>query len=230
MVEFYLIFALKLSRLLGPPYIFIDNKAPEISNNPKANQLYDRLFHKVVENCQKLFLFSRMKAETDVRVQELWHYRFMHLVNANYNFVDEDLKTYEYVVYSMDYGKLLSVKAQESGTGAIIINTMIKQLDEMLNKADLILSSDRMRLPLYSMNLGGLCHTSLLLSLLPKEMEEEYKKKLTEILTKKLRKEMIASYIAEKGVEIADFSNVRFLIEQCVYDDLLDEAGENTQR
>lgn len=94
---------------------FTDAKAPEIKGNAEANELSNRIFQRVVKNKQKLFLCSVDKAESDHRIQELWHYRFFHIVNPIFTVIDDDGIPHDYIVYSMDYGKLLSLKVGEAG-------------------------------------------------------------------------------------------------------------------
>ncbi len=59
---------------------------------------------------QKLFLISSRLALQDRRIRELWNYRFIHLVEPNYDHIaaGELLRTYS--VYSMDYGRLVSLR------------------------------------------------------------------------------------------------------------------------
>jgi hypothetical protein len=106
---------------------FRTNKAPEVKNDPAAYSLFDHIFNSVIENRQKLFLITTKIAEKDSRVQELWHHRFIHLVNSDLVVLDEKSRPHSYSVYSMDYGKLLSIK--ETKKGEDIINTMLSVLD-----------------------------------------------------------------------------------------------------
>lgn len=103
---------------------FTESKSPEIKNYPQANTLFNKIFRKVVQNRHKLFLISAEKAEYDRRIQALWHYRFIHLVMSSFTTVDEDRIPHEYAVYSMDYGKLLSLKVDKAGQELVgIIST-----------------------------------------------------------------------------------------------------------
>jgi hypothetical protein len=94
---------------------FRDDKAPELRERPDVLSLYTRIFKSIVQNRQKLFLISADKAHSDDRLQQLWHYRFIHLVSASYQLMDDDNIPTEYCVYSMDYGKILSLKIDKRG-------------------------------------------------------------------------------------------------------------------
>ena len=45
------------------------------------------------------------------------------MVNQSYSYLDKNMKAREYTVFSMDYGKLLSLKANERGEK--FVNTMV---------------------------------------------------------------------------------------------------------
>ena len=94
---------------------FTESKSPEIKNYPQANILFNKIFSRIVQNRQKQFLISAEKAENDCRIQALWHYRFIHLMSPSHTAVDEVHIPHEYAVYSMDYGKLLSLKVDKEG-------------------------------------------------------------------------------------------------------------------
>jgi len=94
---------------------FINAKAPEINSNADAEILFRKIFKCVTSHSQKLFLVSTDKALTDNRIKELWHFRFIHLVNPSYEHLGEDHVPHEYSVYSIDYGKLLSLKVSQAG-------------------------------------------------------------------------------------------------------------------
>ena len=98
-------------------------KTYELRNSSDALKLFSGIFASVTETRQKLFLVSIDKAMSDRRIQELWHYRFIHMVNQSYSYLDKNMKAREYTVFSMDYGKLLSLKANERGEK--FVNTMV---------------------------------------------------------------------------------------------------------
>ena len=106
---------------------FLTNKAPEIKNHPAANRLFDKIFKQVIKTQNKLFFVSTIKAEMDERIQELWHYRFIHLRDSNFLHINEDGLPQDYSIFSMDYGKLLSLKATKKG------EDIIRVMDILLN-------------------------------------------------------------------------------------------------
>jgi hypothetical protein len=108
---------------------FEGNKTPEFVNNHEALKLYDKIFESAVRNKQKLFLISKDKAENNPLVLELWHYRLIHLVMPSLVIVDNENTLHTYNIYSMDYGKLLSLTVAEKGR--IIFEAMISSLDIM---------------------------------------------------------------------------------------------------
>ena len=109
---------------------FIDIKAPEINSNPDAQKLFQKIFKCVTSHRQKLFLVSTEKALADNRIKELWHFRFIHLVNPSYEHLGPDHVPHEYSVYSIDYGKLVALKVSEAGETAV--KKMISFLDPLL--------------------------------------------------------------------------------------------------
>ena len=108
---------------------FHQNKGPELNNNPNAKKLFDDIFKRVVKNKQKIFLCSREKTENNSLILELWHYRFIHLVSPSMTVLDENDFPKEYIVYSMDYGKLLSLKVNEKGKK--VVEGMTRGLDPL---------------------------------------------------------------------------------------------------
>jgi hypothetical protein len=171
---------------------FNTTKAREIKNNLPAEGLYKRIFNKVIQNRQKLFLISVEKAESDPRIQEIWHYRFIHLINPNYMAVKEDGNIYEYSLYSMDYGRLLSLKV--NATGEKIVDNMLSILD----KASFL---DRI-LPFRAISLA-----STIINL--------------PIIGETIKKAAGTYIVSREGVETADTSDVNYLIENCVVDSIL---------
>ncbi len=116
---------------------FTENKTPEIQNSQEANLLFTQIFQRVVQNKQKLFLVSSNGSIIDDRLRELWHYRFVHIVSENYTVLDKNGMPNEYKVYSMDYGKLLSLKIDAKGEKVV----------KIMNNAAMIISeiaADRM--------------------------------------------------------------------------------------
>jgi len=93
---------------------FTDSKAPNIQDDV-AEKLYKKLFQKVVQNRQKLFLLSASKAARDPRIQKLWHYRFIHLVVPAYTVITDSGDPEDYSVFSMDYGRLVALKTHKAG-------------------------------------------------------------------------------------------------------------------
>lgn len=170
---------------------FTVNKAPEIKNNPAANDLFEGIFNRVVQNGQKIFLVSANKALRDKRIQELWHYRFIHILDSSYIYLDKNQTPHEYFVYSMDYGKLLSVKVHKEGEK--VINGMIKTV-EFLSQ---IAAFD---------------------SIITDVFEELIK---TPEIGGPLKKFTGTFLVAGKGVETANINNLNSLIPDCVVDDLL---------
>jgi hypothetical protein len=94
---------------------FVDVKAPAIEGREGANHLFDLLFARIVKNRSgKAFLLTRSKCETDQRIRELWHYRFIHLIERSCSVLDMNDAFIEYSLFAMDYGKLMSLKVQRS--------------------------------------------------------------------------------------------------------------------
>ena len=85
--------------------------------------LYKKLFERVVQNKQKLFLITSELADKDERLRELLHYRFIHLVNPSYTVLTDKLLPHTYAVFSMDYGKLASLKAAKAGEQLVLAMT-----------------------------------------------------------------------------------------------------------
>lgn len=93
---------------------FRENKQPEISHNQRLKDVFDKLFRLVTDKRSKLFAVSSAIAEQSEVLRELWHYRFIHLVQERLPiFVDGSSRDYD--IYAMDYGKLLSLKRTREG-------------------------------------------------------------------------------------------------------------------
>ena len=177
---------------------FTSNKFPEIVNIHDGDNFYQRIFNKVVQNCSKLFLFSRQKAESSETVKELWHYRFIHIVNPSFAVIDENGIPHEYVLYSMDYGKLLSLKVNKNGEMFVdYMREYPKQLkEEIYSTTFRPVLSKLVKSPL----VGG---------------------KLKEIEIK-LKKDIGTDLVAKRGgVEFADPRDIDYLTKKCVLDSLL---------
>lgn len=101
---------------------FSNSKEPNIQDDT-AGKLYTKLFENVVKNKQKLFLLTAAKATRDGRIQQLWHYRFIHLVAPTYTVITEAGLPAEYSVFSMDYGKLLALKTHKAGEQVLDLMT-----------------------------------------------------------------------------------------------------------
>jgi len=165
---------------------FTETKSHTISFGYKAaNDLFNQIFDKVVKNGQKLFFVSAKNGDNRL-LKDLWHYRFIHLVSPSYIVVDENRTPHEYIVYSMDYGKLISLKAHK--TGQNIVNAMIESLDTTISE------------------------------IIP-EARDSLSQVITELGGEPL-KELGKTAAADKGVEIADMTNIKQL-ETYLVDDIL---------
>ncbi len=113
---------------------FSNTKAPALKSNPEAADLFGSIFKEVVKKKQKLCLFSTSSAERDVRLQELWHYRFLHVVHSPLPIPDEDGVPTDYTVYSIDYGKMVSMKVHAQGEAIVdkVMNSMGKAVSSFL--------------------------------------------------------------------------------------------------
>jgi hypothetical protein len=98
---------------------FISAKEPTIKSNPKAVVFYKKLFEEVVKNKQKLFLLTTEKAEANASILELLAFRCIHMVNPKYTALEEGGLPHEYTLFSMDYGKLASLKVQRAGENLV---------------------------------------------------------------------------------------------------------------
>jgi hypothetical protein len=106
---------------------FTSAKEPTIRSNPRSGNFYKKLFERVVANKQKLFLLTAEKALADESVQELLAFRFIHLVNEKYTVLTENNLPREYAVFSMDYGKLASLKVQRKGEQLVQIMSYVAE-------------------------------------------------------------------------------------------------------
>jgi hypothetical protein len=94
---------------------FNDTKLPELVNSPSAHLLFQKLFQHVTKTKQKLFVASTDRAARSPSLQELWHYRFIHLVEPSIDVRADDGSLEEYAVYSIDYARLLALKIDRAG-------------------------------------------------------------------------------------------------------------------
>jgi hypothetical protein len=77
-------------------------------------EAFNKLFQLVIKSGSKLFAVSSGFSEQNNILRGLWHYRFVHLIQPNLPiFTDGTL--IEYDIYSLDYGKLLSLKLTREG-------------------------------------------------------------------------------------------------------------------
>ena len=163
--------------------------------------MYDKIFKRVLKNGQKLFLLSSQKAGSNSLVQELWHYRFIHVLNEKYPVLSDDNLLQEYTVYSMDYGKLLSLKVNKTGESLV---------DNIASTAKIIIE--------IGLPLGRLGISEVIGRLIAKS-----------VIGGKLR-ELGSVMVANKGVETADSNNINSLIKDCLFDDLLsDYHGQSAE-
>jgi hypothetical protein len=180
---------------------FEENKSPEIKDLPEVNDLFNRIFARVLKNHDKLFLISVKKAETDPRVLELWHNRFIHLVNPNYLEVDESYTPHEYAIFSFDYGKLISLKLNARG----------EELLTVLEASTGVLA----RFP------SG----DTLTSFMGKNLKSVLSSRIVRDSVKmnaKINAKTMTELVKMQGIEIADLTNIDYLIKTCVIDDLLE--------
>lgn len=120
---------------------FTSFKQPNVQD-PRTQKLFRDIFQEVVKNKQKLFLLSSDKAANSTHIQQLWHYRFIHMVASTYTVIDSAGIPREYSVFSMDYSKLLTLKTQTSDeqlvdiltqvAGALVSNSFIALIDKTL--------------------------------------------------------------------------------------------------
>lgn len=92
---------------------FTDSKEPAISSYTPATDLFKKIFDHTVTNNQKVFFIT--KPNIDRRIKELWHYRFIHLLNPSVSLITKDKSICDFAVYSIDYGKLLSLRVHATG-------------------------------------------------------------------------------------------------------------------
>jgi hypothetical protein len=93
---------------------FQEDKQPEIADRTAVIIAFEELFKLVTSKSCKVFAVSSAIGEKSDALRELWHYRFLHLVQERVPLYSKgDLK--EYDVYAMDYGKLLSLKLSREG-------------------------------------------------------------------------------------------------------------------
>jgi hypothetical protein len=93
---------------------FQNEKMPELVSNAEASDVFDGLYELVIQKSSKVFLVRSPLARNHPILQELWHYRFIHLVAQNVPYIKENTPI-EYDVFSLDYGKLVAIKLQKGG-------------------------------------------------------------------------------------------------------------------
>jgi hypothetical protein len=119
-----------------------------------------------------------------------------HLINPNFVVIDENGLLQEYIVYSMDYGKLLSLKVNEMGE--TIVNSMI-----ITSKLIVAISgSSSTPFKLISTGISTVINAPGIKGRL---------------------KASLGAFVVSKrgGVESADIHDVNSLIKKCILDELL---------
>jgi hypothetical protein len=170
---------------------FLNTKAIVIRSDSPASLLYRDLFKKIVQMKQKLFLVSTGIAETDFRLQDLWNNRFVHLISKSFFVIDDAGTPAEYAVYSMDYGKVLTLKVHEAN----------ENLVSMMVRAARLLS--QVSGPLASI------------------ISESIVKYLSKsVVGGKLLDVPATALVAEKGVEAASLSDLNAVAKNYIVDDL----------
>jgi hypothetical protein len=185
----------KTETIISSAGYFTGIKASTLDEESETADLYDQIFDRVVSKRNKLFLVTPRKAKRDARIQELWHYRFIHLVYDDFTAVAENITPRTYSVYSMDYGKLLSLKFNKAGQ---------ELADRIAAAAEHVI--DSYKIPV----VGGLLGPVISL-ILEKQIGGQ------------LRKMGGTVVVAQNGVEDADVSDVAYLVENLVIDDLLEQ-------
>jgi hypothetical protein len=184
------------------------DKYKTIAESPGTLDVYIRLFNEIVQKRSKLFLLSTQKAESNEKIRELWHYRFIHLVKKNLPIRDEDGVLHEYSVYSMDYGKLLELKLDIKE--AEVVNKMLATVDFLPNVLGDASSSSRIAL-------------SRLISSSKTSDESISAQMLLNGQKRALIREMgIAEVAKAGGIEPSNIDNINYLTKHCVLDRLLD--------
>lgn len=80
-------------------------------------ELFNSIFRHCVREESKVFLLSTDLCRRDDRINKLWNYRFIHLIDSNFVVTDKR-DTAQYCVFSIDYGKILSLTNSEDGRKA----------------------------------------------------------------------------------------------------------------
>lgn len=93
---------------------FLNSKQPDIEHDSDLKSTFDDLFSLVATCKSKLFVVSSAVGEHNAKLRELWHYRFVHLVQQRVPVIINGIPK-QYDLYSMDYGKLLSLKLSAEG-------------------------------------------------------------------------------------------------------------------
>lgn len=187
---------------------FKESKGNYIAEITGGSDLYINIFNEIVQKRSKLFLFSKYKAENNEKLRELWHFRSIHLVNDSLMYLDENSVPHEYMVYSMDYGRLLALKADVEG--ANILNKMVTTLNYLPEVLGDMSSSGRMIL------------TQLAIS--PKTGEQSISTQLMLNANKRavINEIGIARVAKAGGVETSNTHDINYLVKNCVLDRLLD--------
>lgn len=108
---------------------FQNDKQPEIAHNETLTVAFDKLFQLATRKGSKLFAVSSAVAEQSDVLRELWHYRFIHLVQPRLP-IFADGASRDYDIYAMDYGKLLSLKLTREGEKQF---RKIEQMTELMS-------------------------------------------------------------------------------------------------
>jgi hypothetical protein len=174
---------------------FATTKAPTIKDSgPVASKLYQKLFERVTKNGQKLFLISVEKAEESTPLRELLHFRFIHLVSSTFAALDDNHIPHTYALFSMDYGKLVSLKVTKTG----------EQIVRLMIYASELLGS--------SLVLGSSFASSPLTGYIKQALEGELGAKLIRVA---------GTNVAPTAAIRAGNISPEILVQKCVYDDLV---------
>jgi hypothetical protein len=175
---------------------FQDDKQPEIAHDATLTGAFDRLFQLVIKSGSKLFAVSSELSEQNDILRELWHYRFIHLVQSRLPIFADDIVK-EYDIYTMDYGKLLSLKLTQEG------DKQFKKIEKATELFCLIIPN----------NFGPIMETICKMIL------------KSEILGGSLRRMLGRSAVARQGVERGSFEGIEQLITNGgVADEILSSA------
>ncbi|RLQ88312.1 hypothetical protein D8780_08945 [Notoacmeibacter ruber] len=79
-------------------------------------ELFELLFQHCLHEKTKIFSVSTDVDRQSLLLQDLWAQRLIHLIDNNYQYYNDVIgKLESYVIYAIDYGKILSLRASEDG-------------------------------------------------------------------------------------------------------------------